>query len=80
MPAMSTAALAPFPQIAGAAASMSGFFQMGGGLIGGGVAALMGEPVLAMATVIPCMGLVAIVSWVLWRLIPMGQQGPKVGA
>jgi DHA1 family bicyclomycin/chloramphenicol resistance-like MFS transporter len=79
LPAMSTAALAPFPQIAGAAASMSGFFQMGGGLIGGGVAALIGEPVLAMATVIPCMGLIAIVSWVLWRLIPMGQQGPKVG-
>jgi MFS transporter, DHA1 family, multidrug resistance protein len=78
LPAMSTAALAPFPQIAGAASSMSGFFQMGGGLVGGAVAALIGEPVLAMATVIPTMGLIAIISWSVWRLIPMGQQGPKV--
>ena len=30
LPAMSTATLAPFPHIAGAASSMSGFFQMGG--------------------------------------------------
>lgn len=77
LPAMSTAALAPFPHIAGAASSMSGFFQMGGGLVGGAVAALVGEPVLAMATVIPAMGLTAIVSWVVWRLIPMGHQGPR---
>src|SRR5690606_2477181 len=35
MPAMSTASVAPFPHIAGAAASMSGFLQMGSGLIGG---------------------------------------------
>ncbi len=45
MPAMLTAALAPFPHIAGAASSMSGFFQMGGGLVGGTVAALIGDPV-----------------------------------
>ena len=32
MPAMTTAALAPFARIAGAAASMMGFMQMGSGL------------------------------------------------
>lgn len=80
LPAVSTAALQPFPQIAGAAASLSGFFQMGGGLVGGAVAALIGEPLTAMATVIPAMGLIAIVSWVLWRRMPMGHRGPNAGA
>ena len=70
MPAMLTASLAAFPRMAGAAASMSGFFQMGGGLLGGTAAALIGEPVTAMATVIPAMGLAAIVSWLMWRRLP----------
>lgn len=70
MPAMLTASLAPFPHMAGAAASLSGFFQMGGGLVGGAIAALIGEPVTAMATVIPLMGLTAILSWLVWRLLP----------
>lgn len=70
MPAMATATLAPFPHIAGAASSMSGFFQMGGGLVGGLFCAMMGDPVMAMATVIPVMGLVAILSWAIWRTLP----------
>jgi DHA1 family bicyclomycin/chloramphenicol resistance-like MFS transporter len=70
MPAMLTASLAAFPHMAGAAASMSGFFQMGGGLLGGTAAALIGEPVVAMATVIPGMGLAAILSWLVWRRLP----------
>ncbi|TKT82949.1 multidrug effflux MFS transporter [Aquamicrobium sp. LC103] len=70
MPAMSTASLAPFPHIAGAAAALGGFFQMGGGLVGGGIAALFGDPVMAMATIIPCMGLLAIVAWLVWRRLP----------
>ena len=70
MPAMSTASLAPFPHIAGAAASMGGFLQMGGGLAGGALAALFGDPVLAMATIIPVMGLIAILSWAWWRTLP----------
>jgi len=70
MPAMSTASVAPFPHMAGAAASMSGFLQMGAGLVGGIVAAAIGDPVAAMATVIPLMGLGAIVSWLLWRRVP----------
>lgn len=70
MPAMLTAAMAPFPHIAGAASSMSGFFQMGGGLLGGMICALMAEPVSAMATVIPALGALAIISWLVWRMLP----------
>lgn len=70
MPAMSTASVAPFPHMAGAAASMAGFLQMGGGMVGGLVAAAIGDPVLAMSTIIPIMGLGAIVSYLVWRRIP----------
>jgi DHA1 family bicyclomycin/chloramphenicol resistance-like MFS transporter len=63
MPAMTTAALAPFPHMAGAASSLSGFMQMGGGLLGSAVAVLVGEPVLAISTVIPAMGLIAVLCW-----------------
>lgn len=69
-PAMSTAAVAPFPHMAGAASSMSGFFQMGGGLVGGLIAALVGDPVTAMSTVIPSMGAVAIGAYLAWRRVP----------
>lgn len=70
MPAMSTASLAPFPHMAGAAASMSGFLQMGSGLAGGALAMLFGDPVLAMAVLVPAMGLTAAVSWLIWRSLP----------
>jgi len=68
--AMTTAAMAPFPRNAGAAAAMMGFMQMGAGLLGGGVAALMGDPVVALATIIPCFGLVSILAWVVWSRLP----------
>jgi DHA1 family bicyclomycin/chloramphenicol resistance-like MFS transporter len=67
MPAMMTASLAPFPRIAGAASSLAGFMQMGGGLLGGSVAALIGDPAFAMSVVIPVMGATAILSWAYWR-------------
>lgn len=70
MPAMTTASLAAYPHMAGAAASMNGFFQMGGGLVGGIAAAIVGTPVIAMATVIPVMGMTAILSWLWWRTLP----------
>lgn len=70
MPAMSTASLAPFPHMAGAAASLSGFFQMGGGLVGGAAAVLFADPIVAMATIVPVMGIVCIGSWVWWRMLP----------
>jgi len=70
MPAMTTASLAGYPHMAGAAASMNGFFQMGGGLAGGIAAAIIGDPVVAMATVIPAMGVTAVLAWLYWRTLP----------
>ena len=62
MPTMMTESLAPFPRIAGAASALSGFFQMGGGLIGSGIAAAMGDPSLALATILPAMALIALTA------------------
>lgn len=70
MPAMSTASLAGFPHMAGAASALAGFLQIGGGLAGGVMAVLVGDPVVALATVVPGMGLVSAVSWLIWRRLP----------
>lgn len=70
LPTLSTAALGPFPTMAGAAASLGGFLQMVTGLLGGVVAGLMGDPLLAYSTIIPLMGLATIVSWLIWRRLP----------
>jgi len=78
MPATMVASIAPFPHIAGAAASISGFMQMGGGLVGGTAAAMIGEPVTAAATVIPVMGFTAILSWLVWRLLPAPPSIPRL--
>ena len=59
MPGTTTAALAPFSRHAGAASSMMGFIQMGAGLLVGSLGALMGDPVLAMGTLIPALGATA---------------------
>lgn len=67
MPQMTSAGMAPFPRIAGAASALMGFFQMVGGLIGGAIAALMADPVIAFATLIPVMGFIAAGAFVLWR-------------
>jgi MFS transporter, DHA1 family, multidrug resistance protein len=47
LPTLSTASLGPFPTMAGAAASLGGFLQMVTGLLGGLIAGLMGDPLLA---------------------------------
>jgi DHA1 family bicyclomycin/chloramphenicol resistance-like MFS transporter len=70
MPAMSTASLAPFPTIAGAASAVAGFMQMTGGLVGGLFAGLFADPVTALATVLPTMGLITLCSWLWWRSLP----------
>jgi DHA1 family bicyclomycin/chloramphenicol resistance-like MFS transporter len=70
MPAMSTASLAPFPHMAGSAGALGGFLQMGGGLAGGLVASLFGDPVTAIATVVPGLGLVTLASYLWWRSMP----------
>ncbi len=66
-PQMTTAAMAPFPKIAGSASALMGFFQMGGGLVGGIISASMGDPVIAMATLLPLMGLLSLISYIMWN-------------
>jgi DHA1 family bicyclomycin/chloramphenicol resistance-like MFS transporter len=71
LPAMQTAALAPFPRIAGAASAMTGFMQMGAGLVGGIVAgAFFSDPVEALATIIPAMAAIAVFAYAVWRFLP----------
>lgn len=72
---MTTAALAPFPTIAGAASALFGFLQMGAGLVGGSLAALLGDPVLALGTVIPALGALSVLSWLYWRSLPEHRTG-----
>lgn len=67
MPATTTAALAPFPANAGAAAAMMGFMQMGLGLAVGSLGAAMGDPVRAMGLLIPAMGVAACLLWIFGR-------------
>ena len=81
MPAMSTAALAPFPRIAGAASSLMGFSQMGAGLLVGSLAALFADPVVALAVLIPMMGMLACLSYVVYRRHPhLAEPEPRRGA
>ena len=67
MPAMTAAALDPFPHSAGAAASMMGFLQMSFGLVCGSAGALLPNPVLAFSTIIPAMGATAFLGFVAYR-------------
>lgn len=60
VPAMSTAALAPFPSIAGAAASLMGFMQMGAGLLIGSLGSLFTNTITAFAVLIPIMALTRV--------------------
>lgn len=62
-PAATTEALAPFPAIAGSAAALLGFAQIGGGFAGSFAAALLHEPVRALATVVPAMALIALAAY-----------------
>jgi MFS transporter, DHA1 family, multidrug resistance protein len=65
-PYMMTAAVAPFPHIAGSAAAMMGFVQMGSGLVGGMICAAIGAPVFALQIVIPAFGVIAIASYAVY--------------
>jgi len=66
-PQMTTAAMFPFPHIAGSASALMGFIQMGAGFAAGVVAAVLGMPVIAFGTVIPIMGALSIAGY-LWFL------------
>lgn len=59
-PDLTTRAMASFPEKAGAAAALLGFFQMGSGFIDSGLVALIGSPVLAFASVVPVVTLAAL--------------------
>jgi DHA1 family bicyclomycin/chloramphenicol resistance-like MFS transporter len=60
MPGATTSALANFPRIAGAAAAMVGFLQIAGGLAGSAISAFFADPYIALMTIMPVMGLLAI--------------------
>ena len=83
-PYMMTAAVAPFPHIAGSAAAMMGFAQMASGLVGGMICAAIGAPVLALQIVIPAFCVVAIVSYVVYiaaiRANPFSELAPPTEA
>jgi DHA1 family bicyclomycin/chloramphenicol resistance-like MFS transporter len=64
IPAMMTNALQPHPAIAGSASAMLGFMQMGAGMAGSGIAAVMDDPANALGTVIPAM--IAIATFAYW--------------
>jgi DHA1 family bicyclomycin/chloramphenicol resistance-like MFS transporter len=73
LPAMTTAALAPFPYSAGAAASLANFLQMGMGLLGSAATGLFANSLTALATLLPLMGFIAIAAWLVWRTLPEPQ-------
>lgn len=63
LPAAMTASLQGFPQMAGAAASMTGFLQFGTGILGSVLAAWLGDPSLAMLIVAPGMPMLAVLCY-----------------
>ncbi|MFG1393303.1 multidrug effflux MFS transporter [Xanthobacter agilis] len=67
LPGCTTAALAGFPTIAGAASALMGFMQIGGGFLGTAVAALLPAPLAGLVTLVPVMALVAVGGHVLLR-------------
>ncbi len=63
IPGATTAALAGFPKVAGAASALAGFLQIGVGLAGTSVAALLfSDPLTALATVMPSMAALAVLA------------------
>lgn len=65
-PGTMTSALSHFPKIAGAASSLIGFMQMGGGFLGSALAAaIFGDPVGAVSTLLPIIALLAGLAYFL---------------
>ncbi len=65
-PGTMTSALSHFPRIAGAASSLIGFMQMGGGFVGSAIgAAAFGDPVTAVDTLLPAISVLAGLSYFL---------------
>lgn len=67
-PGTMTSALSHFPRIAGAASSLIGFMQMGGGFLGSAIAAaIFGDPVAAVGTLLP---MIAVLAGLVYFLLP----------
>ena len=66
MPHMQVAGLMPFTHIAGSASAMMGFIQMGSGMVGGSVAALVSDPVTSLYVGGPGMVAISATSY-LWH-------------
>ena len=65
-PGTMTSALSYFPKIAGAASSLIGFMQMGGGFLGSALAAaIFGDPVAAVDTLLPIISVLAGLAYFL---------------
>ncbi|MGQ3676016.1 multidrug effflux MFS transporter [Xanthobacter sp. TB0139] len=75
MPGCTTAALANFPHIAGAASALTGFMQIGGGMCGTFAALLFPTPLAALMTLLPIMCLIALAAYGLLRPLSSGQEG-----
>ncbi|ASP34877.1 multidrug effflux MFS transporter [Labrenzia sp. VG12] len=60
LPASFTESMAPFPHIAGAASSLVGFLQFGGGIVASLIVAALHDPVLGLAVVLPAMPIAGI--------------------
>ncbi len=65
-PCFMTAAFSAFPNTAGAASSLNGFMQLGVGFLAGMLAILIGDPVIAMGTIIPACVAAASISGTIW--------------
>lgn len=68
-PAMTTAALHPFPAIAGVASALTGFIQMGAGFVGGSITALFSDPITGFGSIVPVMGGITTLSYLIFRSI-----------
>ncbi|KZM47696.1 multidrug effflux MFS transporter [Labrenzia sp. OB1] len=60
LPASFTDSMAPFPNIAGAASSLVGFLQFGGGIVVSLIVAALHDPVFGLAVILPMMPIAGI--------------------
>lgn len=67
LPATFTESMARFPHIAGAASSMMGFLQFGGGIVASLLVAAIGNPAIGMSTVLTAMPILGVVTYLVLR-------------
>jgi Bcr/CflA subfamily drug resistance transporter len=72
-PHVVTSGLAAFPKVAGSASALMGFIQMGGGFLGGLVAASFANPLTSFGTIIPVMEFTAVTAYLAHHFISRRQ-------